>query len=217
MIHREATIRYAGYDPDELGQHSHKRVCCVCESCGRVRWLAKGDYSDNCKKCAQRLEGDRRILVGSLKGNKNPMFGRNHTEEAKEKDRTAHIGRKATLETRKKMSEARMGDKNPMWKGGIYHDDKAAFYASVGYKHWRESIIDRDNNICQECGNTTDKKHAHHILPWRDYPEIKYSLNIDNGITLCVKCHRQTYGKEYDFVGEYLGKNLYGDNSKKND
>lgn len=53
MIHREATIKYKGYDPNELSYGSSKRICCICDHCGRVRWCRMDSYKDLCKKCCQ--------------------------------------------------------------------------------------------------------------------------------------------------------------------
>ena len=86
------------------------------------------------------------------------------------------------------------------------HIMASEFFTSEDREKWRKEVITRDNNICQECGTKIGVKHVHHILPWRDYPEPEYSLNINNGITLCEKCHRETYGREYDFMPDYLGK-----------
>ena len=52
MINREATIRWKGYDPDDLSEKSNKRVWANCENCGRGRWVVKGHYSDLCKSCS---------------------------------------------------------------------------------------------------------------------------------------------------------------------
>jgi len=56
------------------------------------------------------------------------------------------------------------------------------------YKQWRQEIFKRDKHICRI--NNKDcqgKVVAHHILPWADYPELRY--NINNGITLCQTHH----------------------------
>jgi len=72
-------------------------------------------------------------------------------------------------------------------------------------KDWykiRELVWKRDNYTCQECGYK--KGHnliPHHILPRRDYPKLIF--DIDNGITLCKKCHKPTINMEYNFVDKY--------------
>ena len=78
------------------------------------------------------------------------------------------------------------------WKGGIsILDDNRD---SNDYKLWRQKIYERDNFKCVKCGSK-EKINAHHILAWKYYPDLRY--NIDNGITLCEKCHikiHQKYG-----------------------
>jgi 5-methylcytosine-specific restriction endonuclease McrA len=54
------------------------------------------------------------------------------------------------------------------------------------YRQWRKSVFSRDNSRCKLCGSEK-KICAHHILEVQDYPKEKY--NIENGITLCQKCH----------------------------
>jgi hypothetical protein len=56
------------------------------------------------------------------------------------------------------------------------------------YKEWRWSIIKRDRYKCRisndECNG---KLETHHILPWAEYPELRYDTN--NGILLCKHHH----------------------------
>lgn len=47
-----------------------------------------------------------------ISGNKNPMFGKSHSDETKEKIRQSRIGSKASDETREKLSKMRTGEKN---------------------------------------------------------------------------------------------------------
>jgi len=55
-----------------------------------------------------------------------------------------------------------------------------------GQQRWRREVYRRDNNTCQHCGATVGL-HAHHILSYNEYPELRF--DIDNGITLCTVCH----------------------------
>jgi 5-methylcytosine-specific restriction endonuclease McrA len=58
------------------------------------------------------------------------------------------------------------------------------------YKNWRKAIIERDNNICYICNKKAKKVQIHHILNWKDNPELRYDIN--NGVCLCGNkdgCH----------------------------
>ena len=52
---------------------------------------------------------------------------------------------------------------------------------------WASMVKLRDGK-CTECGSVYDL-HAHHIKPYKDYPELRHDVN--NGVTLCGQCHRR--------------------------
>ena len=87
------------------------------------------------------------------------------------------------------------GEKNPNWRGGIQRERSKEMH-TIEYKLWRKAVFERDDYTCKGCG---DKRggifNAHHILPRRDFPHLLFCIN--NGITLCKKCHQKTVGKEY--------------------
>lgn len=58
---------------------------------------------------------------------------------------------------------------------------------------WAKTIKILDNYMCKNC-DSTDNLHAHHIQPKALYPEL--SLDLDNGVTLCKKCHSELHGFE---------------------
>lgn len=65
---------------------------------------------------------------------------------------------------------------------------------SSQYKKWRISVFTRDNYTCQECGERGGELNADHIKSFAFFPELR--LELSNGRTLCVECHRktETYG-----------------------
>lgn len=73
-----------------------------------------------------------------------------------------------------------------------------------GGKEWVESVFKRDDHTCKECNTRGGKLNAHHILPFRHWKDPQHSLNIQNGITLCEDCHRETFGREYEFFSKYF-------------
>lgn len=52
MINREATIRWKGYDPNDLKLHSGKKVWVNCDNCGNGRWVIKNNCHDLCHNCS---------------------------------------------------------------------------------------------------------------------------------------------------------------------
>lgn len=87
------------------------------------------------------------------------------------------------------------GSKNVNWKGGITQENKA-LRNSTEFKHWRLSVFNKDNFTCQKCMVKGGRLEAHHIKPFSIYKELRFKL--DNGITLCKPCHKETdsYGSK---------------------
>ena len=85
------------------------------------------------------------------------------------------------------------GSKNPRWNGGITPINEK-IRKSVEYRLWRESVYARDAWTCQKCkDNTGGNLNPHHILNFSEWIELRFA--IDNGITLCTKCHNKFHKK----------------------
>jgi len=122
------------------------------------------------------------------KGNKY-FLGKKHTEKTKRKIRLAKLGKPTWSSMhRKEMGEKILGDKNPNWKGGIKNIQHPRCSSEI--KQWRILVFTRDNWTCQVCGQVGKTLNVHHIKSWIKCPELRYE--VDNGITLCLECHKLT-------------------------
>jgi hypothetical protein len=102
-------------------------------------------------------------------------------------------GRKLTLEHRMSISESKKGEKSHFWKGGKSKQYAYKHITGIEYRLWREAVFSRDNWTCKNCGQVGGNLNAHHIKKWIEFPELRTS--IENGITLCIKCHRKVHKK----------------------
>jgi hypothetical protein len=114
------------------------------------------------------------------------------SDEFKKKISISFKGRKQSPETiEKRMSKFR-GENSPHWKGGVTPLNEK-IRKSIEYKFWRKSVFERDNFICQCCNISGGVLRAHHINNFSDFPELR--TVIENGITLCDKCHKEFHKK----------------------
>ena len=125
-------------------------------------------------------------------GDKNPMYGKHHSEKTKEKQRTANLGKHPSEETKKKMSENhydnsgihnprfgkgptpgsfkkgdRVGGDNSNYRGGITSLNKQIRNSDI-YKEWEHWVKDWDDYTCQHCGKHGGKLESHHIKQFAD-------------------------------------------------
>lgn len=150
----------------------------------------------------------------SLKGRKKPPgFGENlrqrnlrrppMTDETKRKISEARMGRKISEETRVKLSESHRGKKSRFWEGGITPLN-LAIRRTFRYRLWRNDVFTRDNFTCQSCFKKGIYIEADHIYPFclilkdNKICSVEESLlceelwDINNGRTLCKECHKKT-------------------------
>lgn len=107
MINREATIRWKGYDPDDLSHGSRKRVWANCDDCGDGRWLNRHRYSDLCKSCTKKGKRASPKTISNMS--------------------KAHKGISLSDEHIKAQSKAALREKEPLLKGyKIDKDSKTA-------------------------------------------------------------------------------------------
>ena len=91
------------------------------------------------------------------------------------------------------------GEKHHKWNSNLTDKERHDKRDTVENYHFRNRVFERDNYTCQCCGSRSSKNNpikinAHHINNY--YSDIDNRYNIDNGITLCEKCHKK-FHKEY--------------------
>ena len=97
----------------------------------------------------------------------------------------------------------RRREKSTNWKGGTTELNQG-IRCLFKYRLWRSDVFTRDDYTCQECFIRGNILNAHHIkelntLIKENNIETKEQAleceelwNINNGTTLCIKCHNKT-------------------------
>jgi hypothetical protein len=101
------------------------------------------------------------------------------------------------IERSKRVSAGRQGIPYEEWEDFIYNQVSGRIQ-SPEMEQWRFDILKRDNYTCQICYRHGGNLNVHHIRKWSEYPELRFDIN--NGITLCVDCHIETYNKEDKYI-----------------
>ena len=84
-------------------------------------------------------------------------------------------------------------DRYWLWKGENYLDSVARKRNQRRLRIWSKAVRDRDGNVCRNCKQPHWRLHAHHIVSIEMCIDSSLEFDIDNGITLCPKCHKRTH------------------------
>jgi hypothetical protein len=162
MINREATIKYKGYDPDELKSKSQKRVCVICDDCGRVRWMGMAFVKHLCGNCTskrrwakdseRKLQSERRLKYFEenpdkiLRGFDHHLYGKPLTNKHKRNISDSNLGHEVSDLTRNKISVANivkvrtdeMNEINRLLHLGKVASDETRYKMSLSQKeYWK--------------------------------------------------------------------------------
>ena len=187
----------------KLLEEHKKNISEGCKRNGIGKWMKDRKLSNEIKKKISKSSIDKHYY----------WLDKKLSEEHKRKIGLANKGQKRTKETRKKMSESRMGmkftdehrrniglksigriagNKNPNYIDGRTSEN-AKIRVSIEYRLWREAVFARDNWTCQKTGIKGGKLHPHHIQNFSKFHELRFA--IDNGITLSEKAHKEFHKK----------------------
>lgn len=186
-----------------------------CKDCNKVL-LSRNKLACRCKSCAK-------------KGSLNPSYtDGNRTKDKFCVDCNIKISksnrRKARCENCKIRPNnkginnpmyGKRGELSPSYKNGSCNIRKL-IRGTYEYRQWRSDVYHRDDFTCQNCNIRGGKLEAHHIKSFskivsdnniRTLGESLFCdelFDINNGVTLCVECHKKT-----DTYLNSMGKNQY--------
>ena len=157
------------------------------------------------------------IKLSDLTGEKNPMFGKTHSEKTKTqmaKSRTGKIQSKYTIEKRANTIKEKREADIQSGKKTIKSVNYMVKYHINSVYRWTFRVLERDSFKCTECGSS-ENLDAHHKTPFSkiikelllnikfDTDLEKYNfligqeklidINLHNGICLCRPCHKQVH------------------------
>lgn len=89
---------------------------------------------------------------------------------------------------RSEFAKSRTGPRNPFWNPSLTDEDRVKSRKGPNLDCWRTTVFNRDNFRCKVC-DCGGKINAHHLDGWKWAIDKRY--DPDNGVTLCVKHHRE--------------------------
>jgi len=169
--------------PDDKHKNTMWNCKCVC---GIERIVVGYGLKSNRTKSCGCLNDENR----KRNGKDHPNYGKKATEETKHKMSLSKIGFRHSEESKRKMSLLQTGENHPNWKGGITPEYRRVRNLAK-YKQWRTNVFIRDDYTCQTCGQRGHTLNAHHIQDFANFTEHRF--NVDNGETFCEPCHRELH------------------------
>ena len=185
----------------------------------KVRYVACYKHREQCKKIFPITDCQKESLqLGRLKGT-NHLSGIPKSKESNIKRSESH--KKWCAENRNKIIDRGKkcrGENHYQWKGGISRLN-ISIRTMTENRNWMDAVKIRDGK-CVRCGSI-DELESHHKIELSKIIEIfniksrndarvcNELWDIENGITLCCKCHCEEHNRKYvpNFKGRRNGKN----------
>ena len=173
----------------------------------KVRYVACMEHRTEAQKRVEITDAQKAALaMGRVKG-VNHLNGIPKSEESKHKRAASMVAWCASNPDKVKARALKTyGENHYNWKGGSSRLNKAVRLLTENRK-WMDSVKERDGK-CLDCG-ATENLEAHHkielavlikkygIKTREQARECLELWNLDNGKTLCQKCHYDEHERTY--------------------
>lgn len=197
---------------------------CIC-SCGKIVVVSAQNLKNGTKSCGCSRLLHKNDIVGSRFGKLLVLKWSGADKKKNSLYECLCDCGKTTIVSRYKLKsgstkscgclKTRTGPENPHWDSRLDEnwrlEQKVRRYMPK-YRIWVKSVFEKDNFVCQACLKSGLKMHAHHRDAWSLKKEKRY--DIENGTTLCVKCHRKLH-KTYGFKTSKQQTDIFIEESRR--
>ena len=196
---------------------NRKKTVDLCSSCRAKKrckehplWQSE-EAKTNRKASISKSEAYKKSHSDCMSGEKNHRFGTKASAETREKMTASRTGKKQSTETIKKRVETTRA----RWALRPIRNLCATIKQRVNAENnWSRRVLGRDEFQCKRCGSSV-RLDAHHkepisklvkrLLENLEFADNREKFNylitlpeildedLDNGTTLCRKCHRQLH------------------------
>jgi len=201
-IHRENLVGAVNQQERLMRKSGQMKPCSICGTeVYRKAWKLRDRPTVYCSRACYEVWWKANLPVYKSGADTYNWKGGDIKKVCLTCEKVFHVGRNHMAEGRKYCSVkcsgmAHSGLNSPSWKGGI-SSERTKVVNTDEYRNWRKAVYARDHYRCILCLRHMRSFHAHHIKRFVDYPELR--LNVDNGVTLCERCHRQVHMMEPEF------------------
>lgn len=166
------------------------KTCLICGTAFRVIPAR----ADTAKYCSYACLGKSKALTNAGENHKNYVQGVTREKTCEHCGKVFKQRKKEPLSNflKKKFCSKPCADVGGFRYSGEQHPnynpdaDRQRNRGFEFYK-WADAVKARDGMKCVKCGATDREVQAHHVKPWKLFPDLRYE--VSNGITVCAPCH----------------------------